>query len=45
MNRRKKKHFTELTCPLEREENKANAYKTIKYTPLELSLEEKGFKV
>ena len=35
----------ELTCPLEGNETKANTQKQNTYTPLEISLKEKGFKV
>ena len=46
VNRKEKKiALMELTCPLEQNVDKANAYKTTTYTPLQLSLEEKGFQV
>ena len=46
VNRKEKKiAILELTCPLEHNITKANTYKTTTYTPLQLSLEERGFKV
>ena len=46
VNRKEKKiAIMELTCPLEQNVDKANTYKTTTYTPLKLSLEEKGFQV
>jgi hypothetical protein len=46
INRKEKKiALLELTCPLERNIEKANNTKKTKYTELEISLQDKGFKV